>query len=141
MKRAATAFALLMSLWTAPANASPLEGVWTGAYICGQGETGVRLTIEDGAAPNELIATFRFLPVETNPDVPDGVFIMRGAYEPSGAVALRGDHWIVRPVDYEMVDLIGRVERDASGDAVMQGQVHFPPAPELCTIFRMTQAK
>jgi hypothetical protein len=123
--------------FTAPASASEIEGVWTGAYICTQGETGLKLTIEDGATPSSLNATFRFLPVATNPNVPDGVFSMRGTYDArSGAVALHGESWIVRPADYEMVDLTGALERTSNAIAI-SGQVHFPPAPEGCTSFRV----
>jgi len=43
--RAACAAAVLAFVSVAPARAGDLAGVWSGSYVCGQGETAVRLTI------------------------------------------------------------------------------------------------
>lgn len=93
---------------TAPATeqptkeVSPVEGEWRGTYRCGQGETGLTLTVTD--ADGALTATFDFYPVASNPDVPEGSFAMRGT-RVGTHMDLYGDHWIVQPEDYLMVGL------------------------------------
>ncbi|MCX5410421.1 serine/threonine-protein kinase [Streptomyces sp. NBC_00059] len=81
---------------------SPVEGEWRGTYRCGQGETGLTLTITD--TDGALTATFDFYPIDSNPDVPRGSFAMRGT-RVGTRMDLYGDHWIARPEDYLMVGL------------------------------------
>ncbi|MGW0783475.1 protein kinase domain-containing protein [Streptomyces sp. NPDC002913] len=85
---------------------SPVAGEWRGTYHCGQGETGLTLTITD--TDGALTATFDFYPVASNPDVPKGTFAMRGT-RIGTRMDLYGDRWINEPEDYLMVGLSAEV--------------------------------
>ena len=56
-----------------PSEASTLTGTWNGTYMCVQGETGLRLTI-NAKSDGKLTATFSFYSVPSNPGVPSGDF-------------------------------------------------------------------
>ena len=99
---------------------SGAEGVWVGRYACGQGETGMVLTI---AAPPAR-SLFYFHPAPPNPGVPEGCFEMDGAYDPATRrISLTAGRWIVRPFGYVTVDLAGVVSADGMG---MSGTVLGP---------------
>jgi len=92
-----------------------LLGQWLGTYTCLQGETGVVLRVErkeDGTTS----ALFHFWPLATNPNAAEGCFelrqnIAKDGPAPLSLVAIR---WVLRPPNYVMVDLLGRV--DPSGE-------------------------
>ena len=88
---------------TANDESAILSGTWTGAYYCGQGETGLRLIMQ-ASSDGQVNATFSFYPLPGNPDVPSGSFAMTGTYS-AGGVALTPDYWISEPPGYEMVGL------------------------------------
>jgi hypothetical protein len=99
-----------------PAGLSPaaLTGIWTGSYVCSQGQTGLRLVIQ--ATPDgTLTATFNFYALPGNPGVPSGSFTMTGSYSAAG-VDLTQDQWISQPAGWEMVDL-------SSGPPIQNGTV------------------
>ena len=79
------------------------EGTWTGGYDCGQGLTGLTLTIDD-VGDNKVEAVFEFYEVPENPGVPSGSYRLEGAYDDHGLV-MEGVEWIERPAGYLMVGL------------------------------------
>ncbi|HEU5473913.1 MAG TPA: hypothetical protein VFV67_24975 [Actinophytocola sp.] len=85
----------------APAD---LVGVWEGEYTCGQGNTGLKLTIKepDGAA---LPTLFEFYPLPSNPNAAKGSYQMVGGLT-GGKLKFRQEKWIDQPNGYVMVDLV-----------------------------------
>lgn len=119
---AAAAFALL-GLASPALAAEPIDGVWEGAYVCGQGKTGLTLTL-DGTADGQVTGTFSFWARADNPGVPSGSFAVRGTVTPQGQLRLHGDHWISQPADYAMVGLEGTAYLGQNGDKdAITGQV------------------
>ena len=112
---------LLVVLAIAGARAEQgAEGVWVGRYACGQGETGMVLTI---AAP-PMRSLFYFHPVPDNPDVPEGCFEISGVHDPATRrISLTAGRWVVRPFGYVTVDLAGVISADGTG---MSGTVLGP---------------
>lgn len=80
-----------------------LAGVWEGEYTCGQGETGLKLTIEEPEG-NALPATFEFFPLPENPNAKAGSYSMRGS-RTGDRLVFRQENWINQPPGYVMVDL------------------------------------
>jgi hypothetical protein len=86
-----------------------LTGAWRGAYACGQGVTGLTLTIETDAYG--LTATFDFYAVRDNPHVPTGRFRMVGTYDSRARVlVLHPREWIVQPPGYFPVGMKAHVD-------------------------------
>lgn len=131
--RAALAAVLLFAS-AAPVRAGDLAGVWTGRYICAQGETAVQLTIRD--VGSRLWAVFAFSATPENPDVPSGAFEMRGRLLQGRTVVLNAGRWIDRPGDYDVVHLRGET-RIENGIDIIEGRVLFDAAPGACTVFRV----
>ena len=90
------------------ADQVPLHSEWTGKYVCGQGSTGLRLTIESHPS-GEAIATFEFGPIPENPTVPVGAYQLKGRLRmtPDGGLEARfvPDQWLNQPSGYMMVGL------------------------------------
>lgn len=134
LMRAALAAALLLFSFAAPARAGDLAGVWTGRYICAQGETELQLTIRD--VGSRLWAVFAFSATPENPNVPSGAFEMSGRLLQGTTVVLNAGRWIDRPGDYEVVHLRGQRRRQ-NGIDVIEGRVLFDTAPGACTDFHV----
>jgi hypothetical protein len=66
-------------------------GTWHGTYICGQGLTGVDLTITP-AGDDSVTAIFSFYAVPENPSVPTGAVSMTGVLWSAGHLS-----WILQP--------------------------------------------
>jgi hypothetical protein len=81
-----------------------LVGTWAGEYTCGQGNTGLKLTIKDPRGPS-LPAVFDFFPLPGNPDAKKGSYSMVGSLSGSGQLVFRQEKWIDQPPGYVMVDL------------------------------------
>jgi hypothetical protein len=92
-----------------------------GRYLCEQGETGLRLTI-NANADGKLTATFSFFAVPSNPGVPSGDFTMTGSFTASGENFTMG-HWIHQPTGYEMVNL--SAGPPTNGGTVLNGNVSY----------------
>lgn len=78
-------------------------GTWEGGYDCGQGLTGLTLTVADPGDGN-VEATFAFYEVPENPGVPGGSYRLEGSYADHG-LTLDGVEWIEQPDGYVMVAL------------------------------------
>ncbi len=90
------------------AQSPPVSGTWVGSYLCAQGETGLRLTIQNPHG-DALTATFAFYPLaSSNAGLSSGSFAMTGSYYGS-RVSLQQAHWINQPLGYVMVGLQGQV--------------------------------
>ncbi len=86
----------------------PAISVWVGSYVCPQGVTSMRLTIE-ASASGEAAATFEFGPHPDNRNLPRGENLMTGMLRllPRGQlqVKLVPDRWITRPEGWTMIAL------------------------------------
>jgi hypothetical protein len=105
---------------TASGELDPLVGIWTGEYTCQQGETGLRLTIEqtDDASVQVL---FEFFPLPENPGAKKGSYQLIGAFS-GERLLFKQQKWIDQPTGYVMVDfeVTSPVEPDMD---VMSGNV------------------
>lgn len=98
---------------------SAVIGQWRGTYVCGQGETGLTLTISF-AGFNKVNAVFAFYPVRGNPDVATGTSVKVGVYT-DGHLTLQHDRWIKRPDGYGAVDLSADIA--AASPRTMTGKI------------------
>ena len=87
-----------------PADLAGLAGTWEGEYTCGQGNTGLTLTI-DAPQSAALPAVFAFFPLPGNPAAKKGSYSMVGSLSPSGQLLFKQERWIEQPAGYVMVDL------------------------------------
>ncbi len=81
-----------------------LPGTWRGTYVCGQGITGMRLTLR-GASGGRLTGTWAFYAAPSNPGVPSGSVHLEGGVE-DGKLRLEPKRWIDRPEGYVLVDAL-----------------------------------
>lgn len=112
----------------------PRHSVWEGTYVCNQGLSAVKLTLDVGPA-NDVIARYDFGPVPSNPSVPQGAYLLTGSLVSEGRNGFSGEltdsEWIVRPPAYFMVPLA--IE---TGDGKsMTGTIRHPS----CTSFQATR--
>jgi hypothetical protein len=87
-----------------------LDGKWVGTYICGQGITGLTLTLS--TASTGISATFEFYPTPKNPNIPSGTFSLAGQFTEDGSFSLEPKSWIIRPKGYGMVGLVGNINNN-----------------------------
>ncbi len=80
----------------------PLVGTWTGEYTCLQGETGLRMTIEQ-ADDTSVQVLFEFFPLPENPGAKQGSYQLVGAYS-DDRLLFKQQKWIDKPSNYLMVD-------------------------------------
>jgi outer membrane protein OmpA-like peptidoglycan-associated protein len=119
------------------ADARSVLGQWVGTYTCGQGLTGLTLTVAE-ATPTSASALFHFYADPSNPRVPTGCFTMDGSYDPAdGHLRLTGQDWLLRPSGYQLVSFDGSV--DAEGKQ-FEGIVTGQRAPlRGCTMFHLAR--
>lgn len=118
-----------------PTGGEAVAGTWVGTYTCPQGDTGLELTIEDDG-DDEVIATFAFSPLSSNPDVEPGAFTMTGTFD-DGELELEPDEWIDQPEGYAMIGLESRALDVESGEVVgIAGDVTLDSA---CSTFLVTR--
>jgi hypothetical protein len=112
----------------------PRHSVWEGTYVCNQGLSAVRLTL-DVDRTNNVVARYDFGPVPSNPTVPAGAYLLTGALVPQGGNAFTGalvdSEWIVRPPGYFMVPL----SIDTGDGKSMTGAIEHP----TCSGFQATR--
>ncbi|MCB8874636.1 hypothetical protein [Acidisoma silvae] len=104
--------------------------VWSGAYHCAQGATGLTLTLlvqPDGGT----VGLFEFYPVSANPAVPTGCFDMAGMMDRNHHLVLAPGAWRRRPDNYVTVGLTGD---ETAGDHLV-GTIQGPG----CTTFALTR--
>lgn len=92
---------------TVPAAAAVSQTqVWTGAYQCAQGMTGMTLTllVQPGGG---AVGLFEFYPVKANPAVPTGCFDMTGSMDSHHHLTLSPGAWRRQPAGYVTVGLSG----------------------------------
>jgi len=88
-----------------------LLGTWQGEYTAGQGRTSLQLVITDYR--NGIIsAYFYFSAHPENPNVPSGVYSMRGSISEDMTISLIGQEWVIRPGNFNFIDIIGTVDLD-----------------------------
>jgi hypothetical protein len=122
------------ALVSAPAQAQTsvdLAGAWEGSYMCGQGETRLRLVITPDGKEGALRAEFLFSAMRSNPNVPTGSYRLTGEISRAGVFELRPQAWNVRPQGFDMVGLRGVIENGR-----LTGQITNPN----CSWFRLARA-
>ena len=148
--RAGAAAAIVAAAFGCLATASaaeetqPIDGIWTGRYVCAQGPTGATLTIKTvppwpgmqvylhrllmGWLANpetrppqgelkrlEIEAQFRFYALPENSRVPSGTYELTGTYDPKlGVLNLYPSQWISRPEGYDWAGIKAVLEDDGS---------------------------
>jgi hypothetical protein len=104
----------------------PLHSEWAGRYVCGQGATAVRLTI-DAQPTGEATATFEFGALPENPDLPSGAFRMTGGLHRTGDGGLETKllpvQWIDQPAGYVMVGVTAVTD---PAQRVLRGTIDSP---------------
>ncbi len=110
---------------------------WEGTYVCGQGLSSMKLTID---ADSLGVATIRydFGPAPSNPVIPKtGAFILTGSLSHAKDASFTGEfeprEWIERPDGYLMLPL-SIVSDD---DFHMRGRIHH----DSCSDFQATRTK
>jgi hypothetical protein len=130
---------LLMSFAAAAVAATDttgtVAGVWKGQYVCGQGITGLTLSID--SSRNQLQANFSFYPVSNSRNqsrrattvAANGEYSLLGTYDSDiGEIVLRPNRWIRQPSGYRMAGLKGLLSKDGqtmSGSVVLAGCTQF----------------
>ena len=115
---------LLLALLIIPAQtfaaggADTVTGEWKGSYHCGQGTTGMTLTVEGSA--EALTATFEFYPAEHGGDAATGSFTVTGKMTGDESFKLEPDAWVDQPDGYAMVGLEGEVAKEGK---VLRGDI------------------
>jgi hypothetical protein len=81
--------------------------VWRGTYLCGQGVTGARLTVQREAG-SAIEARFDFFAVPMNPGVPSGAFELQGTVDVARhSIRLVPTRWIHQPLGYAWAGITG----------------------------------
>ena len=94
--------------------------VWTGTYVCSQGETALWLHIVT-VTGNDVRATFEFAHV---PSGAHGEYELGGRYDPHNrALVLTPGRWLSQPPNYISVGMSGRVSSDRKR---FQGKITEP---------------
>ena len=94
--------------------------VWTGTYVCSQGETALWLRIF-AATGNDVSATFEF---EHVPSGAHGEYELLGRYDPhKRTLVLTPGRWLSQPPNYISVGMSGRVSSDGKR---FQGKITEP---------------
>lgn len=103
---------------------------WRGFYSCGQGDTGLEVTLRR-LGQGRLEGTLSFFPLPANPGVPRGCYRVTAQADATGGIEIRGGPWVRQPPGYHTVDLTGRVGEDGN----ISGQV----LADTCSRFQLQQ--
>ena len=102
-------FALFAIFFAGPASAGPMDGVWVGEYVCGQGKTALALTIREAPGGGAHVL-FQFSGTPQNPKVPMGSFEMKAGMDAfSGGLVFSPVKWVHQPPGYTMLGLKGKL--------------------------------
>jgi hypothetical protein len=93
---------------------------WEGRYVCAQGPTALKLTLE--RTGSEVEAIFDFGPLDDNPSVPHGTYRLTGTLD-QDEIVLTPVNWVEQPPHYMMVGLHAQISR---GGRRMSGQIDHP---------------
>lgn len=85
-------------------TATDLEGTWSGSYVCGQGETAVRLQLKS-SGPQSLVGRYDFFSLPGRSNSEAGSFTVAGTVN-RGQISLKPTQWIVRPPRYNAVSVL-----------------------------------
>ncbi|MBU2959198.1 hypothetical protein Q4511_14130 [Paracoccus sp. 1_MG-2023] len=113
-----------------------LPGVWKGEYLCGQGSTGLTVTINDIATLDGISGVFHFYGIERNAnDVPDGKYEIAISYDDAENILVaRPRAWIEKPSGYQMVGFTTRLSADE-----MEGSVNYGGCGSLRLVRSQTE--
>ncbi len=98
-------------------------GKWIGNYSCGQGITGLTLSISMPSTNTSINAIFDFYPTPQNPNVKSGSYSLVGHFTEEGAFDLRPQSWIRQPQHYIMVGMSGKIN---DGFNKLEGTIASP---------------
>ena len=74
-------------------------------------------------------ATFNFYGTNSNPNIPNGSYIMSGSFDKkNGELKLGGVGWVKRPANYDMVPLMGVID---SSQKFFKGRIQFQGCKEF----------
>ncbi len=74
-------------------------------------------------------AEFHFYRTQSNPNIPDGKYLMQGTYDKqTGALKLGGVGWIEKPQHYDMVPLSGKI---GPSEKTFTGRIEFQSCQEF----------
>ena len=105
-----------------PVSAAQINGLWSGSYVCGQGATGLTLTLNTENA-RDVSGIFKFYSMPGSANAPSGSFNMSGTIK-NGVLLLNGTTWIEQPPGYGMVKLRGNLT--ANSPNVIRGAILTP---------------
>lgn len=100
-----------------------LTGSWRGTYTCPQGLMELNLTLVQRTSSSIVTGIFRFAPAPGNTRARSGSFTVRGTAT-SSLLVLRGERWISRPGDYQMVSLSAPLS--SVNPDVIRGSIRSP---------------
>lgn len=91
-----------------------LPGEWKGEYVCGQGTTGLTVTIKEFANLDEILGVFHFYGIERSAsDVPDGKYEIIMSYDDTKDIIVAQPRaWIDQPFGYNMVGFSARLSEN-----------------------------
>ncbi|MBV6421624.1 MAG: hypothetical protein DAHOPDDO_02905 [Ignavibacteriaceae bacterium] len=90
--------------------ASHFNGTWKGKYKCNQMEAGVSMKFS-ASTDGKLTAIFYFYPLSTSSLlIKTGSFALEGEFLDDNTFKLDAKKWINKPSNYEMFDVIGKIE-------------------------------
>lgn len=84
-------------------TAAQLQGDWTGRYVCGQGQTAVRLQLQ-ATGGNALTGRFDFGNIAGRTNAANGSFTVNGSTQ-LGRLDLAPGRWLVQPRGYQMISV------------------------------------
>ena len=106
---------------------------WRGTYTCGQGLTGLEVTLRP-VGQGQLVGTLSFFPVSGNSNAASGCYnITARADRATQRLTTRAGSWIQQPPGYSTVDLDGII----SDNGMWLGQV----MSSACTSFELRPAQ
>jgi hypothetical protein len=113
--------ACLLQLAIKCAGAAPADwtsqsvtGTWNGTYVCGQGETGLTVTIAGGPS-GQINAVIKFFPISTTKiQISPGSYSATGVIESNGRFTLKPVAWINQPGNLAMLSYVGKLNEDST---------------------------
>jgi hypothetical protein len=109
---------------------SSLLGVWRGAYVCQQGETGVELAFTGIRDDNVVIGTFKFFNLPGRSNAADGEFELSGRLSiHERKLYFTPGNWIVQPAGY--LPFSFSTSFPSVGERRILGTITFPGCTQI----------